>query len=48
MATSVPHMRRCPARIEERNQKKKSQRNIDDGDCSGGGCFEGRTFQSLA
>jgi len=33
--------------IEQRKNRKEKEK-IDDRDRSGGGCFEGRTFQSLA
>jgi hypothetical protein len=40
-------------KTKRKNEKKKSKRKnrkekIDDRDRSGGGCFEGRIFQSLA
>jgi hypothetical protein len=37
------------ARIEKKKSKRKiEKKKIDNRDRSGGGCFEGRTFQSLA
>jgi hypothetical protein len=36
------------ARIEKKNRRKNQKEKIEDRDRSGGGCFEARTFQSLA
>jgi hypothetical protein len=36
------------AKIEKKKSKRNQKEKIEDRDRSGGGCFEARTFQSLA